>query len=218
MKLLNLEPFYAAMTAGEKELVESLDTPFKISGFLDSVQYPGGERNRSMVNVLRDRQAHCLDGGLFAALLLNRLGYPAVMIDLLPEPGLDDDHILALFRRNGRWGCVAKSNFTGLRYRDPVYVSLRELVMSYFEVFFNDAGKKTLRGYTRPIHISRFSGWGWLTKDEGVDRIEKYLKTLPYRELLTPEMAAGLSPLDERSLRAGMQGVNPDGLYKRETG
>jgi len=214
MQTIDLTPFFAQLTPDEKSLVEGLDTPVKISRFLDTVKYPGGERNRSMVNVIRDRQAHCLDGGLFAALMLHRLGYPAQMIDLLPEPGTDDDHILALFKQNGRWGCVAKSNFTGLRYRDPVYASLRELVMSYFEVFFNAAGQKTLRGYTRPIRLAGFSRWNWLTEDSGVDRIEKYLKSRKTTSLLTPAMIASLSDMDERSMQVGMIGVNMDGLYK----
>jgi hypothetical protein len=214
MKKIPLEPFFQQLTPDECKVVESLDTPVKIARFLDGVQYPGGERNRSMVNVLRELQAHCLDGGLFAALMLHRLGHPAVMIDLLPEPGMDDDHILALFRQNGRWGCVAKSNFTGLRYRDPVYANLRELVMSYFEVYFNMQGVKTLRGYTRPIHLARFSHLNWLTEDTGVDAIEKYLKGLPAIPLLTTRMIQDLTNMDERSLQAGMFGVNLNGLYK----
>jgi hypothetical protein len=214
MKQVPLKPFLDQLTPAELQLVESLDAPVKISRFLDGVQYPGGERNRSMVNVLRERQAHCLDGGLFAALMLHRLGHPAVMIDLLPEPGTDDDHILALFRQNGRWGCVAKSNFTGLRFRDPVYANLRELVMSYFEVYFNMQGQKTLRGYTRPIHLVRFNRLNWLTEDGGVDAIEQYLKGLKAVPLLSARMIQDLTTLDERSLQAGSFGVNPGGLYK----
>lgn len=202
------------LTPSEKQLVAGLDSPYKISQFLDTVQYPGGERNRSVINVLRERQAHCLDGGVFAVALLNRLGYPAIFIDILPEPGTDDDHILALFRQNDRWGCVAKSNFTGLRYRDPIYRSLRELVMSYFEVYFNMERKKTLRGYTRPIRLTRFNRINWLVDDAGVDEIEKYLKGLKTTPLLTDKMIASLSPLDERSFKVGLIGVNMDGLYK----
>ncbi len=194
--------------------MDGLTSPFKISQFLDTVQYPAGERNRSVINVLRERQAHCLDGGLFAAAMLNSLGYPPIIIDLLPEPGTDDDHVLAIFQQNGCWGCVAKSNFTGLRYRDPIYRSLRELVMSYFEVFFNVEGKKTLRGYTRPVRLARFDTWHWMTEDAGVDKIEKYLKTLKFTMLLYPAMIATLSDVDERSKQAGMLGINYEGLYK----
>lgn len=214
MKKIPLESFYKQLTPDECDLVESLDSPVKISRFLDGVQYPGGERNRCMVNVIRERQAHCLDGGLFAALMLHRLGHPALMIDLLPEPGTDDDHILALFRQNGRWGCVAKSNFTGLRFRDPIFATLRELVMSYFEVYFNSQGQKTLRGYTRPIRLSQFTRLNWLTEDAGVDAIEKSLKGLPTIPLLNARMIQDLTTMDERSLQAGMFGVNLDGLYK----
>jgi hypothetical protein len=209
-----LSQFNNLLTPSEKQVVDGLDTPYKISLFLDTVQYPGEERNRSVINVLRERQAHCLDGGMFATAMLNRLGYPAIFIDILPEPGTDDDHILALFRQNDRWGCVAKSNFTGLRYRDPIYRSLRELVMSYFEIYFNMDRLKTLRGYTRPVRLARFQNLNWLVDDAGVDEIEKYLKHLKTTPLLTDDMIASLSPVDERSYKAGMFGVNLDGLYK----
>lgn len=211
---LSFSDFDARLSPAEKQLVDGLTTPNKISQFLDSVQYPGGERNRSAVNVIRERQAHCLDGGLFAAAMLNRLGHEAQIIDLLPEPGTDDDHILALFKVNEHWGCVAKSNFTGLRYRDPIYRSLRELVMSYFEVYFNMDRFKTLRGYTRPVHLAKYDHLNWLVEDAGVDVIERKLKKLKATPLLTPDMIANLSPLDERSLMAGKFGVNMDGLYK----
>lgn len=209
-----LSQFNALLTPSEHQVVDGLDTPYKISLFLDSVQYPVGERNRSVINVLRERQAHCLDGGLFAAAMLNRLGHPAVFIDILPEPGTDDDHILALFRQNDRWGCVAKSNFTGLRYRDPIYRSLRELVMSYFEVYFNMDRVKTLRGYTRPVRLTSFHKLNWLVDDSVVDVIEKHLKGLKSTPLLTDEMISSLSPLDDRSFKVGLMGVNMDGLYK----
>ena len=110
---------------------------------------------------MQDAQCHCLDGGLLAALAMRRIGYPGLLLDLVPASDrhgkkLDDDHVLAIFRRNGCWGAVAKSNYSFLRYREPVFRTLRELVMSYFEVYLSVGGLKTLRGYTRPLDISRY--------------------------------------------------------------
>jgi len=197
-------------------VLRSLDHPARIQAFLDSVPYSAEERNRSPLDVLRDRQAHCLDGALFAAAALRRLGDPPVVVDMFPDPGMDDDHVLAIFKRNGGYGAIAKSNFVGLRYREPVYRSLRELVMSYFNDFFNVNGVKTLRSYTRPVHLylQRFERLNWEVLEAGVDAIEAYLLGLPRRSLLTPEMASELQPVDRLSYQAGMLNVNHAGLYK----
>jgi hypothetical protein len=203
--LLNLE---------QLDLLRSLDHPVKIQAFLDSVPYSAEDRNRSPLEVLRDRQAHCLDGALFAAAALRRLGYPPVVLDMFPDPGMDDDHVLAIFKRHGRYGAIAKSNFVGLRYREPVYRTLRELVMSYFDDFFNVNGVKTLRSYTRPVQVQRFDRENWEVQEAGVDAIEAYLLRLPRRSLLVAETASELQPVDRLSYQAGMLNVNHAGLYK----
>ena len=106
--------------------------------------YIGEQRDRSPLNVMLDQHCHCLDGGFFAALALWRIGFKPLLIDLVPDPGMDDDHVLAIFRSRGHWGALAKSNYSGLRFREPVYRTLRELVMSYFEHYYNLGGEKTL--------------------------------------------------------------------------
>lgn len=191
-----------------------LKTPLEIQEWLDSIPYVGEELNRSPLRVARDRQAHCLDGGLFAAAALRQIGYPALILDLVPEPSTDDDHVLALFRHNGLWGALAKSNFSGLRYREPIYRSLRELCMSYFEDFFNVQGQKTLRGYTRPMDLSRFDRYDWLHRESGVEIVSARLYSLKSIPLLSAESAAALAPVDRRSYEAGLLGTNYDGLYK----
>jgi hypothetical protein len=201
-------------TPEQREVLDSLSSPVKIQAFLDEVHYPATERNRCPLNVLQDRQGHCLDGGLFAAAALRRLGHPPLIVDLLPEPGLDDDHVLAIFKQHGCYGAVAKSNFTGLRYREPVFRSLRELVMSYFEFFFNVDGLKTLRAYTRPYNLATFDHLNWVGSDTGADAIEKRLKELHPIPLLTPEQIQALSPTDPLTYQAGMLVVNKEGLYK----
>lgn len=191
-----------------------LSTPRKIQDFLDSIAYEPEYFNRSPLRVLRQRTGHCFDGALFGAAALRRLGYPPLIIDLLPEPLTDDDHMLAIFRHNGHYGAVAKSNFVGLRYREPVYRSLRELVMSYFEDFFNSLGQKTLRGYSVPLDLTAFDALGWEVDDAGADAIEERTESLRSYRLLAPEMIRALAPVDPRQLEAGLLGANRDGLYK----
>jgi hypothetical protein len=195
-------------------LLASLSSPAKIQAFLDATPYNTSAENRCPLRVIHDRQAHCLDGGLFAAAVLRRLGYPPLIIDLLPEPGMDDDHILAVYNYCGCYGAVAKSNFSGLRFREPVFRSLRELVMSYFEDFFNVDGLKTLRGYTRPVHLASFDRLDWEVSDNGANAIEKYLYKLHPTPVLSPGLANELSVTDQLSYQAGMLGTNLAGLYK----
>ena len=191
-----------------------LASPSAIQAYLDSIPYSADSFYRCPRRVIEDRRAHCFDGALFAAAALRRLGHPPGILEMLAEPGRDDSHILALFKEDGAWGAVAKSNFTGLRFREPIYKTLRELVLSYFEDFYNDAREKTLRGYTRPLSLKPFDRLGWETNDEPLDRIADRLDQIARTTLLTPRQVARLSPLDERSYEAGMLGLDRAGLYK----
>jgi len=202
------------LTPEQEDILSTLTSPDRIQAYLDDLKYPSGPENRSPGRVIDEGQAHCLDGGLFAAFALRRLGYPPVIVDLLPDPGMDDDHVLAIFRCGKGIGALAKSNFTGLRYREPVYRSLRELAMSYFDFYFNVDGVKTLRFYTLPVRLERLERLNWMTSDEGIDAIEKYLYTLRKLPLLNDEMIAALSPADPLTYRAGTLVVNQAGLYQ----
>lgn len=213
-----MNEFIQHLTPSEQSEWESLNSPIAIQNFLDNLPYVGEERNRSPLNVLRDRQCHCLDGGLLAALALSRLGYPPLLMDLVPEAGKDDDHVLAVFRVNGCFGAIAKSNFVGLRFREPVYRSLRELAMSYFEVFYNINGEKTLRGYTRPMNLNRFQHLDWAVNEEHVAIVVNHFYARKSIPLLSPESIALLSPVDRRSYEAGMLGTNFEGLYRPAVG
>jgi hypothetical protein len=206
--------FLNQLTKEEKVIINGMDTPNKIQVFLDTVVYPGEEGNRSPIEVLRLRKAHCFDGGLFAAAALRLLGFDPIIVDLLPEPGKDDDHILALFKVNGYLGAVAKSNFSGLRFREPIHRTLRELVMTYFEVFFNIQGEKTFRSYSRPVHLKNFDRLNWMTDVKGLNAVEKYLYKLKPTPVITPEQVKYLSLVDKRSFDAGTLGLNYEGVYK----
>ena len=196
------------------ETFVSLNTPFKIQEFLDSFPYTGEDLDRSPLLVLRDRKSHCLDGGLLAASALRRIGHPPLLVDLQPEPGTDDDHILAIYKHNGLYGALAKSNYVGLRFREPVYRNLHELVMSYFNDFYSVKREKTLRFYTRPLNLTPFDRYGWEWSLEGVERIARRINNLKLIPVIGPESIANLSLHDMRFFQAGMFGTNPDGLFK----
>jgi hypothetical protein len=206
--------FLSALSKSDQETWLALQTPPQIQAFLDSIPYNGEDINRTPLRVMQDRQCHCLTGGILAALALSQIGYAPLLVDLIPIPDLDDDHVLAVFRQQGLWGAVAKSNFAGLRYRDPVYRSLRELVMSYFEVFYNVNGIKTLRGYTRPLNLVRYDPLDWQTSQAGVDAVIDRLYNLKFIPVVPEASIPLIAPLDRRSYEVGFIGVNIDGLYK----
>lgn len=209
-----LKDFLQRLGEDERSLFTSWRTVEDVQAYLDAIPYSPEDANRCPRRVLVDRQAHCLDGALLAAAGLRLLGYPPLILDLQPDPGKDDDHVLAIFRIEGAYGALAKSNCSGLRYRAPVYRSLRELVMSYFEDYFNTNGERTLRYYTRPQNLRAWDGLNWMWEDSGADAIEERLRLAPRRVLLTPRMAGALPPVDRRTYEAGFLGADPDGLYR----
>ena len=206
-------PFEQSLSSAERRILARLTTPNKIQNFLDETDYSIEETNRCPLHVLRDRMANCFDGAVFAAAMLRRLGYPPLILDMLPNDR-DDDHVLTAYKRNDHWGAIAKSNFAGLRFREPVYRTVRELVMSYFEQYYNIDREKTLRAYTRPLDLKAFDKYQWITRNETMKRIEKGLSKMQPVRLLTRRMIASLSQVDERSCQAGLLGANKAGLYK----
>jgi hypothetical protein len=199
------DPFLAA----ERAVFRRLNTPEKIQHFLDhDVAYnkePDGPTCGSPRRVLRERKAHCMEGALFGAAALRMLGYPPLLLDL--EAVRDDDHVLAIFRQDGCWGAVAKSNYSGLRYREPVYRGLRELAMSYFEHYYNPRREKTLRNYSRPVNLRRFDSIHWMTAEEDVWAIPEYLMTIRHTPLVGPRAVRRLGRVDDRLFAAGLVGL-----------
>ncbi len=197
-----------AFTAEERAVFRRLSTPEKIQRFLDcGLDYnkePDGYTCHSPRRALRDRTAHCMEGALFGAAALRMLGFPPLLLDL--EADRDDDHVLAIFRVRGHWGAVAKSNYAGLRYREPVYRTLRELVISYFEHYYNLRKEKTLRRYSRPVNLKRFDGISWMTSEQDVWEIPDYLCEVAHRPLLPPDIVRRLGRVDDRLFAAGLVG------------
>ena len=194
-------------TAGERAVFRRLQSPEKIQRFLDDLGYnkePHGPTCRSPRGVLRDRTAHCMEGALFAAAALRMMGEPPLLLDF--EAVRDDDHVLAIFRRFGHWGALAKSNFSGLRFREPVYRTLRELAMSYFEHYFNLRKEKTLRNYSRPVNLKRFDSIHWMTAEKDIWEVPEYLCGIRHTPLLAAPLVARLGRVDERLFAAGLLG------------
>ena len=145
-----------------------------------------------------------MDGALFAAAALRVQGYPPLILDL--EAVYDDDHVLAVFREKGGWGAIARSNYSGLRFREPIHPTIRSLVLSYFESYFNLRREKTLRRYSRPINLSRFDHLDWMTTKEDLWEIPAFLEDVPHRDLLPPRVLKSLSTVDGRLFHAGLVG------------
>jgi hypothetical protein len=194
--------------AGETRVLKELKTPERIQRFLDTeIAYnkePDGETIRSPRRVLRDRVAHCLEGALLAAAALRIHGFPPLLLDL--GAVRDDDHVLAVFRQHGAWGAIAKSNYSGLRFREPVYRTRRELAMSYFEHYFNTSREKTLRNYSRPVNLSQFDRIHWMTSEEDLWPISEHLARIPHVDLLRNGVGRRLARVDDRSFAAGLAG------------
>jgi hypothetical protein len=209
------QTFEQSLSVDQRLLINQLTTPHAIQLFLDDLTYSAEPIYRCPLRVLRDGVGHCFDGALFAAMALRRIGFPPLILDMVPNER-DDDHLLALYQRDGHWGAIAKSNFSGLRFREPIYRNLRELVISYFEQYYNVAREKTLRGYTVPLNLTSFDPLNWTCRDQPLDAIAARLDSIRRFELLTPAMVNGLSLTDERSYRTGLQGANEAGLHRPE--
>lgn len=199
-------------TSDEIRFLKTLSDPDKVQGFLDSIDYNPGYECRSPRWVIRKRSAHCFEGALFAAAALEFIGYRPLLIDM--KAFNDDDHVIAVFKEKGYWGAVAKSNFTTLRFREPVYRSLRELIMSYFDFFFNTAGDKSLRSYSLPLDLTKYNDRHWATTDEDLEYIGDKLEDLHHFPILDKVMIANLKRVSDTMLRAGLLGSNPEGLFK----
>lgn len=195
-----------------EELLRPLDSPVKIQEFLDSIPYNSTKRTLSPLLVMKEGMAHCMDGGMFAAAALRRLGYPPLIVDLTAEN--DDDHIIAVFREGKCWGAIAKSNTTVLRFREPVYRTLRELAMSYFDLYYNLNGQKTLRSYSRTIDLSKFDDRNWETTDKDLEYIGDHTYTVRHYPLITPSQARTLNDVPKYLYDAGFAGADINGLYK----
>ncbi len=193
------------LTNEELAILRSLSTPSKIQDFLDRLAVNHEKRAESCMSprhVLASRKAHCLEAALLAATALWLHGETPMLMELKAAPG-DQDHAVALYKRNGYWGAISKTNHTSLRFRDPIYRTMRELALSYFhEYFVNATGAKTLRGYTRPFSLKRF-GTKWVTSETDLWNIAYALHDTPHLSLLPEENRRYIRPADRMERKAG---------------
>lgn len=189
----------------ELRALRLLDSPCKIQDFLNRIPMNferRGETCRSPRRVLRERTAHCMEGAMLAAAALRLAGYRPLVMDL--KAHMDDlDHVVAVFREGAHWGAISKTNHGVLRYREPVYRSLRELAMSYFHEYFLDDGRKTLRSHSGAIDLSRFDSKGWMTAEDDVWYIPEFVDTVRHFPLLQPSHIRRLRRADPIERKSG---------------
>src|ERR1700694_1658147 len=188
-------------TPAELRKLRSLKDPHGIQRFLDDMPYHLADTAWSPRRVLRENTSHCFEGATLAAAALRANGYPPLVFDLEAEH--DTDHVVAIYRINGHWGAIAKSNYTGCRYREPVYRTLRELALSYFDVYFNLRRERSLRTFSRPVNLARFDNREWMITNKPLWFVAEYLLTISHYPLITRAQATRLHRLDGRSFRAG---------------
>ncbi len=188
-----------SFTPTEIRKLRSLKTPHGIQCALDEMPYHLEDTAWSPRCVLHEGTAHCLEGSVFAAAALRVLGYPPLLLDMEAEQ--DTDHVLAIYRVDGHWGAVAKSNYTGCRWREPVYRSLRELAMSYFNIYFNMRRERTLRTFSQPVNLKRFDHLHWMTTEKPVWFVAEYLLDIPHTRLLKAAQKKILTRVDDRTFR-----------------
>ena len=189
----------------ELAILKKLTTPIKIQNFLDSIPRnceKNGETYLSPRQVLAQNKAHCFEGALLAALALWVQGEAPLLFDLKAKG--DDDHVIALYQRNGYWGAISKTNHATLRFRDPVYKTLRELALSYFHEYFeNDKGRKTLRQYSaRPFDLRKVNP-SWITDENDLDELAEKIDNAPHCQIFPQENIRFLRPADKMELLAG---------------
>ena len=189
----------------ELEILRSLNKPFKIQNFLDDLEINyeiDRETCMSPRKVLETRKAHCIEGALLAAAALRIQGHKPLVVDMTANKK-DFDHVVAVFKKDRYWGAMSKTNHATLKYRDPIFKSIRELVMSYFNEYFLDNGKKTLRSYTKPVNLERFDRLNWTTSEKNIWFIPDYLAKIKHFQILTKRQIHSLRKADPIEIEAG---------------
>ena len=199
-------------TNEEVRFFKQFKSPHDIQLFLDETKYNSEYAANSPRYVIRNGTANCFEGALFGAASLRMIGYKSLIVDMTAVN--DDDHVIAIYKRNNLFGAVAKSNTTLLRFREPVYRSLRELVMSYFDFYFNTAGQKSLRSYSNPIDLLMFDKYNWMTTDEDLGYIGDYLYKVHHHIIVDNKSIRSLVYADKYLRDICFTGSVEEGLFK----
>ena len=193
------------LSSTETKIFKKLNTPQKIQDFLNSLPLNFEDPEETCYSprvVLQKNTCHCMEGAMLGAAILQFHKHKPLVMDLKTN-GKDDDHIVALFKINNHWGALSKTNHSVLRYREPVYKTLRELAMSYFHEYFTDDGKKVMRSYSIPIDVSRFDTIHWITSEQNLWEIPQYIDSARHIPIITTSMIAQLRKADGIEIKAG---------------
>lgn len=198
----------SGLTAQEYKTLARLTTPIKIQDFLNALPMNAekkGDTHMSPRRVLREKKAHCIEGALLAALALWIHGEPPLIMNLSARLGKGDvDHVVALYKRGGRYGALSKTNHATIRFRDPIYRTPRELALSYFhEWFMNTTGEKTLECYSKPLDLRRRFGTDWITAEKDLWKIADALSVVPHYYLVPKGNWRYVRKADPMELKAG---------------
>jgi hypothetical protein len=198
------EQLRSLLSPSERSVFARLSSPHKIQDFVDRVPVNFEETGETILSprrVLRENRAHCIEGALLAAACFAYHGQPALILNFQASP-IDDDHVVTLFRRGRLWGAISKTNHAVLRWRDPVYRTVRELAMSYFHEYLAPNGKKSLRALSRPFDLGRFAPARWVTAEEDLEWLQDQLNGLPHDSLVPRgTRLRDISPLEQQALK-----------------
>lgn len=182
------EQIWRLLNEKERVIVRKLDIPQKVQDFLDKLPFNFEERRETYYSprkMLRKGKCHCFEGALFAYLCLKYHGLEAYILDLkvkdrFRKSGVESDHAICIFKQGGRWGAISKTNHSVLRWRDPIYISVREVAVTYFHEYFLDSGEKTLRSYSKPFDVFKKFGYRWIIDEDDLDHIAEALDRSPH--------------------------------------
>ncbi len=194
-----------AFTKAEKALIKKLNTPARVQDFLNSIPFNFEKNNidtiKSPLRVIREKNAHCMEGAILGAYILSIHGFTPYILCLKAKKG-DFDHVITPFKVQGLWGALSKTNHAVLRYREPIYKNIRELVMSYFHEYFLDTGEKTLRKYSGLLNINTIKG-DWATSSEDIWLIDSALDKVKYYDIVPKSYIKRLRKADKVEISAG---------------
>lgn len=193
------------LTKKEEKIFRKLNTPAKIQDFLNRIPINFDYKKDTCMSprmVLKKWKCHCIEGAIFAALALRVHGHQPLLVDLKTT---DDDfeHVIAVFKAHGKYGCISKTNHAVLRYKEPIYNNIRELVMSFFHEYTDKKGKKNLRSYSMPINLARFDKKNWATDEKDLWYIDAYLNKVKHYKILNKQQIKNLRRADKIERVAG---------------
>ena len=189
----------------EIKLFKKLGSPKKIQDYLNTLKINFEQKGDTCYSprfVIKNKKAHCMEGAMFAAAALEFHGHKPLVLDLRSQTH-DFDHVVAVFKQFGNWGAISKTNHAVLRYREPVYETIRELAMSYFHEYFDKKGRKTLREYSRPFDLSHFDKFQWRTTEKNLFAIPDYLDEIKHFDILSSKQIKNLRHADKIEIKAG---------------